>query len=105
MESKDVKNLTVLVRLLYDVFKEKGFVTEKLKSPYHPHLTIWKASKDPKRIFYCNKGKKKEEYIQQALLEFMAQKSNPSPLIFGTEQPVTFELLSMTEKDEDGKYN
>jgi hypothetical protein len=101
--------LEQLAKGLHQAFAEEELTLEKkLKTPFIPHLTLWKTSRNPKKLLRFNKGKQKNtELMQQALVEMMQQKreTNPLELDFGMETPISIELLSMLEKEEDGKFD
>ncbi|GLE05869.1 hypothetical protein PINS_up015050 [Pythium insidiosum] len=102
--SKPAQHMAVFAKALHDAMEVPGFTTERFRMPYTPHVTIWKSWKDKKCTDQLNRGRKRGNLVQDELAAFLAEEYGSEPLHFGTETPVSVELLCMTEKDENGYY-
>ncbi|KAJ0407652.1 hypothetical protein P43SY_010193 [Pythium insidiosum] len=100
--SKAAEHMAVLARAVHNAMEVAGFTIEQFRTPYTPHVTLWKSWKDKRCTDELNKGRRRGNLVQDELAEFLAEEYGSEPLHFGTEAPISVELLSMKEKDEYG---
>ncbi|KAG6975767.1 hypothetical protein JG688_00002065 [Phytophthora aleatoria] len=102
----DGRRLSAVAERLHGQFEQLGFTTERFRRPYSPHMTVWKTSRDRELIKGLNARREADEPSVQddvfrVVTSFNTVAAETTSL--GTEWPRSIELLSMKEKEGDGK--
>ncbi|KAK1931088.1 A-kinase anchor protein 7 isoform gamma [Phytophthora citrophthora] len=102
----DGLRLAAVAERLHGEFEELGLTTERFRRPYSPHMTVWKTSRDRELIRSLNAQREPDEPsvqddVYQVVEAFKCAAETTTSL--GVEHPISIELLSMKEKESDGK--